>query len=208
MYTSSRVEQHNRDFKTRKVLAEKHEQFTRRTAEEFISNRHNVTYERRTYHKSQRTRPRRDVASVVQVHAVIRAERVEHEARHLTCGALSAAQVLEAEHDLEDLRDRLLREGVSRAVVEARALQLVFVLGAARVDLERVGEVLGLQNTRTLEGYRNARSMDTHVEVRVPEAAEDDVARLDADVRLAVTHRDTILGDRHTKQTRKLWVQP
>ena len=98
-----------------------------------------------TYDDSQGTRPGRRVASVIQVREVVGAEGVDHELGHVARDALGAADVLQAEDDLENFGDRLLSEVHSGAAVEASALDLVPVLGARGIDLERVGEVIGLE---------------------------------------------------------------
>ena len=105
-----------------------------------------------TYDDSQGTRPGRGVASVIQVREVVGAEGVDHELGHVARDALGAADVLQAKDDLQNFGDRLLSEVYAGAAVEASTLDLVPVLGAPGIDLERVGEVIGLkkQTVRTI----------------------------------------------------------
>ena len=102
-------------------------------------------YRLSTYHNGQRARPRSEVAHIVNVHLVIRAERIEHEVRHLSCGSLCATQIFEAEDNFEHRRRSLVDEVESHALVLTRsALQLVAADRSSGVDLERVREVCRL----------------------------------------------------------------
>ena len=99
-------------------------------------------YRLSTYHNGQRARPRSEVAHIVNVHLVIRAERIEHEVRHLPGGSLCAAHIFETEDNFEHRRRSLIDKVESHALVLTRsALQLVAADRSSGVDLERVREV-------------------------------------------------------------------
>ena len=107
---------------------------------------HANTKTQSTHHNSQRARPRRPVPREVDVHLVVRPERVEHEVRHVPRGVLCPPDVLEPEDDTQDLGEGLRDHVEPDALVLARpALQLVQVLGPGRIDDGGVGEIVGLE---------------------------------------------------------------
>ena len=101
----------------------------------------------RTNHKGQRSRPERDVACHIDVHRCVCAVHRQVEASHNACSTLRAAQVREAEDDLEHLRDGKLAEVQTKALVETRALKDILIRRPPWVDAQRIRKVVWLPST-------------------------------------------------------------